>query len=484
MSIKLSNEQNQESFIDEESSIGDVDSTFNHGRWTEEEHRRFLEASAMYGNKWEKVKEHVQTRSTRQIRSHAQKFIIRLSKKNNFISNGFFEKNTLKMLEQYKNLSKNELEWIIMKKFKNSSFKFFDLEKKILDINNNSKNPKKIFIISKYPKYRTLKDIIEANKGTNCFDIVGNFLGGEEKDSEFKKKLVEGLILDNPLNEESNAKKMEELKKMSEVLQILNKTNQKFHFTHSTDVNSQSISSNKIEDVNPKKEVNQEEINYLYSEKNEHHNQKKKILKYIPPSKESNEKEKKIFDNTTNLHTINPLETFPNQEKKNVVYHNHNTQNFFTSVNYNILNNNLLALLSQNNPYANKYLESLMLELMKCDQGPSENMNTENEAELKNYIFQAQNHLMSQLHNQLNSLHNSNNYLNNIPNPNPSIPYFFNPINLPFLQNPSTTLPYPSPFFGPHQFYPYYPQNENCVNPLQLPNLNVRNNNINNNCSN
>ena len=111
-------------------------------------------------------------------------------------------------------------------------------------------------------------------------------------------------------------------------------------------------------------------------------------------------------------------------------------------------------------------------------------MNTENEAELKNYIFQAQNHLMSQLHNQLNSLHNSNNYLNNIPNPNPSIPYFFNPINLPFLQNPSTTLPYPSPFFGPHQFYPYYPQHENCVNPLQLPILNVRNNNINNNCSN
>lgn len=477
MSIKLSNEQNQESFIDEESSIGDVESTFNHGRWTEEEHRRFLEASAMYGNKWEKVKEHVQTRSSRQIRSHAQKFIIRLSKKNNFISKGFFDKNSLKILDQYKNLSKHELECIIMKKFKGSTFTFFDLEKRMLN-NNNCQNQKRIFFISKYPKYRILKDLIEEISDTNCFDFVGNFLGEKEKDSEFKKKLVEGIILDSPINEESNVKKMEELKKMSEVLQILNKTNQKFHFTNSTDIISQNNSGDKVKDVIPKKETNQKEKNYLYSE---HHNQKKKKLKYIPSTKESHEKEKKLFDNTTNLSTITPLETFTNLDKKNVV-HNHNTQNFFTSVNYNILNNNLLALLSKNNSYDTKYLETIMLELMKHDQGQSKNINTENEAELKNYICQTQNHLMSQLQSQLKSMQNSNNnYLNNIFNPN--IPYFFNPIYFPFLQNPNPTLTYPYPFFSPHQFYPYYPQMDNSANPLQFQNLNMKNN-INNNYSN
>eukprot|EP00826_Nyctotherus_ovalis_P010882 TRINITY_DN12842_c0_g1_i21.p2 TRINITY_DN12842_c0_g1~~TRINITY_DN12842_c0_g1_i21.p2 ORF type:complete len:139 (+),score=50.25 TRINITY_DN12842_c0_g1_i21:475-891(+) len=48
------------------------------GRWTKEEHKRFLEGLRLYGKNWKKVQAHVRTRSTTQVRSHAQKHFIRL----------------------------------------------------------------------------------------------------------------------------------------------------------------------------------------------------------------------------------------------------------------------------------------------------------------------------------------------------------------------------------------------------------------------
>ena len=51
------------------------------GRWTKEEHYRFLEALKLYGKEWKKVQEHVKTRTSTQARSHAQKFFQKLEKK-------------------------------------------------------------------------------------------------------------------------------------------------------------------------------------------------------------------------------------------------------------------------------------------------------------------------------------------------------------------------------------------------------------------
>ena len=52
------------------------------GRWTREEHFRFLEALKLYGKEWKRVQQHVETRSSTQARSHAQKFFVKLEKKN------------------------------------------------------------------------------------------------------------------------------------------------------------------------------------------------------------------------------------------------------------------------------------------------------------------------------------------------------------------------------------------------------------------
>jgi SHAQKYF class myb-like DNA-binding protein len=52
---------------------------FNNGRWTHEEHERFIEALLKYGNDWRNVQKHVYSRTSTQARSHAQKFFFKIS---------------------------------------------------------------------------------------------------------------------------------------------------------------------------------------------------------------------------------------------------------------------------------------------------------------------------------------------------------------------------------------------------------------------
>lgn len=50
------------------------------GRWNKHEQQLFIEGLELYGKNWKKVQNHVGTRSTTQIRSHAQKYFAKLSK--------------------------------------------------------------------------------------------------------------------------------------------------------------------------------------------------------------------------------------------------------------------------------------------------------------------------------------------------------------------------------------------------------------------
>ncbi|RAL41993.1 hypothetical protein DM860_018226 [Cuscuta australis] len=49
-------------------------------RWTEVEHSMFLEALKLYGRAWQRIEEHIGSKTAVQIRSHAQKFFTKLEK--------------------------------------------------------------------------------------------------------------------------------------------------------------------------------------------------------------------------------------------------------------------------------------------------------------------------------------------------------------------------------------------------------------------
>ena len=53
----------------------------NNGRWGTNEHKRFLQGCLLYKNNWKKVETYVRTRTSTQIRSHAQKYLKKLEKK-------------------------------------------------------------------------------------------------------------------------------------------------------------------------------------------------------------------------------------------------------------------------------------------------------------------------------------------------------------------------------------------------------------------
>ena len=64
----------------ESSSEQHFDSKRSNGRWTREEHTLFVEAIKKFGKNWKKVEDYIGTRTGAQIRSHAQKFFLRLEK--------------------------------------------------------------------------------------------------------------------------------------------------------------------------------------------------------------------------------------------------------------------------------------------------------------------------------------------------------------------------------------------------------------------
>ncbi|KAJ1434009.1 Homeodomain-like protein, partial [Ochromonadaceae sp. CCMP2298] len=50
------------------------------GRWTNHEHEMFVAALQVHGKKWKKVASMIKTRTAVQIRTHAQKYFIKMNK--------------------------------------------------------------------------------------------------------------------------------------------------------------------------------------------------------------------------------------------------------------------------------------------------------------------------------------------------------------------------------------------------------------------
>ena len=76
----------------------------NRGRWSYEEHIKFIESFVNYGKNWKTIQKYVGTRSCKQMTSHAQKFLLRLKELNTDKYCFNFRKNNIQSLSDVINL--------------------------------------------------------------------------------------------------------------------------------------------------------------------------------------------------------------------------------------------------------------------------------------------------------------------------------------------------------------------------------------------
>ena len=128
--INILNENIQTSSSSNEEDNNKTIENFNNGRWSDEEHKKFLEGILEYGNEWKKVQKIIKTRSSTQARSHAQKFFLKIKKNLNDSNNNL-------------NIDFNEMIKYIVSVLKNNQFNNINLshiQKEKLDKIINCKN--------------------------------------------------------------------------------------------------------------------------------------------------------------------------------------------------------------------------------------------------------------------------------------------------------------------------------------------------------
>ena len=202
----------------------EVKSFLNEGRWSTEEHTRFIEGLVEYGKNWKDVQKYVGTRSTAQARSHAQKFLLKLKMVNCPELNIDLTSNKIRSLsdviEEIKRKNKNnenEKKFIIdnlkilsdtitnenmeisKKKNKNINLKFESKksEKKInsnkTDKINKTEKPKEINIEIKKGKESSNNNLNKDNIKNN--DRLDN--SNKRENNNFEKEESINLIEDN-----------------------------------------------------------------------------------------------------------------------------------------------------------------------------------------------------------------------------------------------------------------------------------------------
>ena len=186
------------------------------GRWNPEEHIRFIKGCLLYGNNWKKVESHVKTRTSTQIRSHAQKFLIKLKKKykindtcfnneknaNFIIQNDESKEDSIKedidsIIKNFNSINEIDNE---MEKVERLLLKIFKINKRNGDIQiiKRIKTPpisvnKKIFKCQKEMKTNQLKDKIYSWLNSNEKEDLANLINLINSNDEKIKSTLESI---------------------------------------------------------------------------------------------------------------------------------------------------------------------------------------------------------------------------------------------------------------------------------------------------
>ena len=276
---------------------------FNVGRWTKEERYIFLEGMRDYGNDWKKLEQIMKTRSRSQIRSHAQKYFMRLKKK---------------VKSQYTKFSaKNLINYVFNQiKYLNNGQITVNEKKRALNV-----------IISNFRNFG--KDEIES-----CNMIIDGIISSQKDDDKstfYEKESNKNIVSDKnniiiEINNSKNNDNIEDKKYIQE---------NNMEFCNKKRKNSSLV--NKIFQIN-------KVIKYKYSNNlNEiSRNSNRQIFGNLKKSKIKHSKNK--FNNIIICPIIN--ESYNIKSSKDINFNNKDNMNSFTNNNFNVNNNNI-------NDYAN-----------------------------------------------------------------------------------------------------------------------------------
>ena len=185
-------------------------SGINEGRWSFDEHLKFIEGIILFKNNWCKVAKYVGTRRPIQARSHSQKFYLKLKKiKNNNFGINFQNKNIknifdiIYLLKEKNNSNNNEKEYIInalisLTKSINLHFLIDDIKNKTDDNYNDCINANENNIIGN--KTRNQK----KNINIFCVNKKNNEINND-KEKEEKALIAHNDIFKNFINIDINS---------------------------------------------------------------------------------------------------------------------------------------------------------------------------------------------------------------------------------------------------------------------------------------
>jgi len=169
----------------------------NNGRWTKDEQKRFAEAVLKYGNDWKNIQSFVASRNITQVRSHAQKFLMKL-KESNFLKDRGLDTN---------------LSWTKVINFLTNNLTYFELKEVLFSVEQtsnkkieikNNKNLKKIQK-KKIKKKNSLEEENETNSNimndskaqsdNTCYSCKNNSYGKNynsdyDEDFNIKQKII------------------------------------------------------------------------------------------------------------------------------------------------------------------------------------------------------------------------------------------------------------------------------------------------------
>ena len=175
------------------------------GRWTEEEHKRFIDGILEYGNEWKKVQLVIKTRSSTQARSHAQKFFLRVKKMIKMNGGNFNFNEKEKILENIINnilpnkkgetLTKNQKEKLLSAissniKYEGETNERSEDEQQIRLEEDNLKYKKEYNENDSMFKYhKSSTDIPNSNLNDNIFSQRKTSIGQKRKSSKLDSKI-------------------------------------------------------------------------------------------------------------------------------------------------------------------------------------------------------------------------------------------------------------------------------------------------------